>query len=298
MTEVTPAQCRGWRKVSSPASELPIQPCGDDDQAQEGGYFSMRLGMRIFDRIEVDALDRRDWQLWLLAVSMIVILGAGVAVLMYPSVFGAPPGPNTPGFQRVFTAFCVLNFLFVVYVLDRQFAIRQLRKSLAAEQKRNTELRVKASSELLHTLPNFAHFQDRLAMQFRRAVNSRDPLSMLVIGLKPSALLSAPLECETAYGDAVQAMLRKLRPEDSIYRIRSGVFGILLPGLRRSGAGVVAERMSESLTDAAGAGARFSFAVETVSYPEHVTAAHEMEEAARSRFVGGDAELPVAPAGT
>src|SRR5579863_8993100 len=68
VTEVTPAQCstRGWRKVSFPARELPIQPCGDDDQAQEGGYFSMGLGMRIFDRIEVDSLDRRDWQLWLL----------------------------------------------------------------------------------------------------------------------------------------------------------------------------------------------------------------------------------------
>lgn len=254
--------------------------------------------MRIFDRIEVDTLDRRDWQLWLLAVSMIVILGAGVAVLMYPSVFGATSGPNTIAFQRIFMGFCILNFLFVVYVLDRQFAIRQLRRSLTAEQKRNAELRAKASSELLRSLPNFAHFQDRLAMQFRRAVNGRDPLSMLVIGLKPSASLSGPLECETAYGDAVQAMLRKLRAEDSIYCIRTGVFGILLPGLGRSGAGLVAARLSESLTDAAGAGGRFSFAMETVSYPEHVTAAHEMEEAARSRFVGSDAELSVAPAGT
>jgi GGDEF domain-containing protein len=249
------------------------------------------MRMRIFDRIEIDTLDRRDWQLWLLAISMIVILGAGVAVLMYPSVFGAAPGPNTPVFQRIFMGFCVLNFLFVVYVLDRQFAVRQLRRSLAAEQKRNAELRVKASSELLHSLPNFAHFQDRLAMQFRRAVNSREPLSMLVVGLRPSAALSDPIECETAYGDAVQAILRKLRAEDSIYRIRAGVFGILLPGLPRSGASLVASRLSESLMDVAGAGARFSCAMETVSYPEHVAAAHEMEEAARSRFTGGDTEL-------
>lgn len=256
------------------------------------------MNFGIFDRIEVDKLDRRDRQLWLLAVSMIVILATGVAVLMYPSVFGAAPQPNTPTFQRIFMGFCVLNFLFVVYVLDRQFAIRQLRRSLAEEQKRNAELRVRASSELLRSLPNFAHFQDRLAMQFRRAVNGHDPLSMLVIGLRPSPALTDPVECETAYGDAVQSILRKLRAEDSIYRIRTGVFGILLPGLARSGAGFVAARLSESLTDAAGAGGRFSFALETVSYPEHVTAAHEMEEAARSRFMGGDAELAVAPAGT
>lgn len=241
--------------------------------------------MRIFDRIEIEKLDRRDWQLWLLAISMILILGAGVAVLMVPSVFGTPANlTGTQPLRRAFVAFCVLNFLFVVYVADRQLAIRRLRRSLIEEQRRSAELRAKASSELIQSLPNFAHFQDSLAMQFRRALNGREPLSLLVVGLKPSQTLTEPTEVETAYGDAVKAMLRKLRAVDSIYRIRPGAFGILLPGLDRVAVDTVSARLAESLTDAAGASGRFAFETERVSFPEHVSAAHEMEVVARSRL--------------
>ncbi len=240
--------------------------------------------MRLFDRIEIDKLDRRDWQLWLLAISMIVILGTGVALLMYPSIFGAPVGSHGElPLQRTFVGFCVLNFLFVVYVLDRQMAIRRLRRRLIEEQQRNAELRAKASSDLIRSLPNFAHFQDRLAMQFRRAANSHEPLSMLLVGLKPSAIADAA-EVETAYGDAIKAILRKLRAEDSIYAMRPGVFGILLPGLAPGGTTLVSARLAEGLTDVAGAVSRFSFEMEVVSYPEQVAAAHQMEELARSRF--------------
>ena len=248
---------------------------------------------RFFDEIEIDKLDRRDWHLWLLAISMIVILGTGVAVLMYPSVFGAPAGSSDQTFQRVFVGFCVLNFLFVVYVLDRQMAIRRLRRSLIVEQRRNAELRAKASSDLIRSLPNFAHFQDRLAMQFRRAVNSDEPLSMLVVGLKPSTTPANTVDLETAHGDAVKAILRKLRAEDSIYHFGPGVFGILLPGLTPACASLVSARLAESLTDVAGAVSRFSFEIEAVSYPQHVGAAYEMEDLARNRFARGESEPSV-----
>ena len=250
--------------------------------------------MRLFDRIEIDKLDRRDWQLWLLAISMIVILGTGVAVLMYPSIFGAPVRARGEQPQRTFVGFCVLNFLFVVYVLDRQVAIRRLRRRLLEEQQRNAELRAKASSDLIRSLPNFAHFQDRLAMQFRRAANSREPLSMLLVGLKPSATLADAAEVETAYGDAVKAILRKLRAEDSIYAMRPGVFGILLPGLPPASTSLVAARLAEGLTDVAGAVSRFSFEMHVVSYPEQVAAAHQMEELARSRFAEAEPVAAVA----
>lgn len=240
--------------------------------------------MRIFDRIEIDKLERRDWQLWLLAISMIVILGAGVVVLMVPTVFGAAAGTSgTQPLRRVFVAFCVLNFLFVVYVADRQLAIRRLRRRLAEEQRRSAEFRARASSELIQTLPNFVHFQDSLAMQFRRASNGHEPLSLLVVELKPSKALTDPTEIETACGDAAKAMLRKLRAEDSIYRLGPSTFGVLLPGLSTCGVEMLSSRLAESLTDAAGAAGRFAFETERVSFPEHVSAAHEMEVVARSR---------------
>ncbi|HLW79648.1 MAG TPA: GGDEF domain-containing protein [Terriglobia bacterium] len=241
--------------------------------------------MKIFDRIEIEDLDRRDRHLWLLAIVMIVILGTGVALLMYPSVFAVAPGSgDVPVLRRTFVAFCVLNFLFVVYVLDRQIAVRRLRRCLIEEERQNTELRARASSELIRSLPDFNHFQDRLAMQFRRASHSHEALTLLVVGLKPSGTLRQGAELETAYGDAAKAILRKLRTEDSVYRICPGVFGVLLPGVNGRGLEAISTRLAESLTDVAGAAGRFAFEMETVSYPENVTAAHEMEIVARSRL--------------
>src|SRR5881396_2984184 len=162
---------------------LPARECGRVPNRQGTQRRDEAMTMRVFDHIEIDELDRRDRHLWLLAISMIVILGAGTALLMYPPVFGAPSDPSARMFQRIFVGFCALNSLFVVYLLERQVTIRRLRRRLIEEQRRNAELHAKASKDLIASLPNFAHFQDRLAMQFRRAVNSREPLSLLVVSL-------------------------------------------------------------------------------------------------------------------
>ena len=46
--------------------------------------------MRISDHVASYKLDRREWQLGVLEVVIILVLAAGVAVLTYPSVFAEP----------------------------------------------------------------------------------------------------------------------------------------------------------------------------------------------------------------
>ena len=48
--------------------------------------------MLIFDRIRLQDLDRRIWQLWVLAIAMILILAGGLALHMYTLAHG-------PGFR-------------------------------------------------------------------------------------------------------------------------------------------------------------------------------------------------------
>jgi len=43
--------------------------------------------MHIFDEIRIQNLERRQFQLTMLASMSIVVLAAGVAVLMYPTIF-------------------------------------------------------------------------------------------------------------------------------------------------------------------------------------------------------------------
>lgn len=240
--------------------------------------------MKMFDHIDPRTLDRREWHLWILALSMIVILASGMALLMYPTAFSDPVILTGTTLRKTFFGFCALAVLLVGYLVDRQIALRALRQQILEQERRVRDLRQEASMDFLETLPGFAHFQDRLAMEYRRASGAKLPLSLLVIDLKPVSNLSDTAEVSTAFGDAAKALTRKLRGEDSIYRFAPGAFGIVLPGVNVNDAYHVVTRLEDGLNDAAGASARFSSDIRVVTYPEHVASAREMEDVARAHL--------------
>jgi len=142
-----------------------------------------------FDRAELDKLERHEQHLTILASVIVLVLAGGVALLMYPLVFLHPDSGNKWTLRFAFTGFCVLSLLCVGYLLDRQRTVRKLKQQLLEELDRNLELRNQANVDLLHTIPGRDHFQDRLAMEFRRASSltrclarrqRRDSLALLV----------------------------------------------------------------------------------------------------------------------
>lgn len=238
--------------------------------------------MQVFDQIDALTIDRREWHLWLLAFAVILVLALGMALLMYPTAFSSPVILGGTTLRKAFFGFCTLTILLLGYLFDRQLVIRGLRRELLEEHARNVRIRYQASTELMESLPGFSHFQDRLAMEYRRAAMTQQPLSMVVISLTPSHALSDPKEIDVSYGDAAKVVLHRLRQEDSIYLFRGGVFGIMLPGTSGKDAYQVSERLAEGLGDASGASDRFTFDLRVVNYPEHTASAHEMEQVARS----------------
>jgi PleD family two-component response regulator len=236
--------------------------------------------MEVFDKVSQQTLDRRDRQLSLLALVMVVILGGGMALLMYPTVFGKsaviPVAPSRP----LFFGFCVLCILMVVYLVNRMFVVKQLRATLLEEREQLAHVLQRSSAELLGTLLGFSHFQDRLTMDFRRAAQTKEPLSLLLVRVNPSKLFAQGPQSEVALGDAAKVLSRKLRQEDSLYRLSAEVFGIVLPGITDSGARETAGRLSEGLADASGASNRFTADIQVINYPDQVNSASEMERRA------------------
>jgi diguanylate cyclase (GGDEF)-like protein len=241
--------------------------------------------MRIFDQIDPRNLNRREWELWMLALTVILILAVGMALLMYPTALSNDLIVSGTTKRKILFGFCALSVLLVGYFLDRQIVINQLRRRVAEERQRVVAIRHGASVDLLATLPGFTVFRDRLAMEHRRAASTHLPLSLLLVELNPSPQLPDKDEIDTALGDAAKALTRKLRAEDSIYRFRGGVFAIVLPGMDTENAYRISSRLTEGLHDASGASTRFSFDVHVINYPEHANSAREMEEAARSLFL-------------
>jgi GGDEF domain-containing protein len=238
--------------------------------------------MRIFDQIDPLNLNRRQWELWMLALTVILILAVGMALLMYPTALSNDVIVSGTTKRKIFFGFCALSVLLVGYFLDRQIVINQLRQRVAEEHKQVVEIRHEASVDLLATLPGFNVFRDRLAMEHRRAASTHLPLSLLVVQLEPSPQLPDKDEIDTALGDAAKALTRKLRAEDSMFHFHRGVFGILLPGVGTENAYSISSRLTEGLHDASGASTRFLFDVRLINYPEDASSAREMEEAVHS----------------
>jgi GGDEF domain-containing protein len=218
----------------------------------------------------------------MLPIGIIVILAAGMALLMYPAAFARQAVPAKPLSPTLFFSFCTLCVLVVVYLLNRQLVVYRLYNKLVEERREIALLREKASADLLSSLPAFTHFQDRLTMGFRRATQTGEPLSLILVLLKPAPMFESTPEMAIAMGDSARVLIGKLRAEDSLYRLGPRLFGIVLPNAGATEAAKIGVRVSEGLTDAAGASDRYSFNVQVVNYPDQVASAYEMEKLASS----------------
>lgn len=238
--------------------------------------------MHIFDHIDRTKLERRDAQLWMLAITMLVIFAVGIALLIYPAAFTMPVVLSGSFLKKIYFGFCALSLLVVGYLMERRIEISRLRAQLKEEESRRQRLLNEASADLLASLPSTEHFHDRLAMEFRRAANAELPLSLVLVSIRPAARLTDQADITNAFGDAAKAMLRKIRGEDSIYLFHPGVFGVVLPGVPASSARRVEERLGDGLAEATGANARFTAHLQAVTYPEDVATAREMDQAAKA----------------
>ena len=89
--------------------------------------------MQVFDQVDPLALENREQQLWLLAISIITLFAVGIALLAYPAVFSNPIALMEGSPRATFFGFCVMSALSIIYLLNRQIIISRLRRKAAAQ---------------------------------------------------------------------------------------------------------------------------------------------------------------------
>jgi GGDEF domain-containing protein len=235
--------------------------------------------MARMDLQELDRLERRGLQLTIFSAVFVVVLASGLAAFMYPLVFVHPEG-NKWTLRVAFFGFCVLTFLFVSYLFDRQRTFHKLKEQLLAEVERNLALQVQASADILKSMPDQNHFWDRLTMEFRRALTMEKTLSLVLVKVKPGARATEN-DQKAALSEAAKSMSKKLRPTDSIYRLSDDLFGVVLPETDTLNAKRVALRLQEELQPVrAQYGSTFDLTAH--NYPDHVKSSHELEDIVKS----------------
>ncbi len=236
--------------------------------------------MGKLNRKELELLERRELQLTILAAAFVLVQAAGLAMFMYPLVFLHPIG-NKWTLRVAFFGFCALTLLFVGYLLDRQRTVRKLKEQILAELERNVTLQHQASVDLLQTMPDQNHFWDRLTMEYRRAMTMERTLSILLAKAKPAGASAKNEGSSEGWSEAAKAISRKLRPTDSIYRLSSDLFVLVLPETDVLNAKRIAVRLQEELQEIR-AKYGIAFDITVHNYPEHAKSAHELEDIVKS----------------
>jgi GGDEF domain-containing protein len=239
--------------------------------------------MATLNQIELDQLERRERQLTILAAVIVLILASGVALLMYPLVFVHAEEATKWPMRFAFFGFCVLSLLIAAYLLDRQRTFRSVKQQLVSELQRNIDLRHQADADLLHTIPDLNHFQDRLAMEYRRASAMERALSLLAVKVSVSPSVTDANEATALLGEVARAIGRNLRPSDSMYQLASGFFGVVLSDTDTATAKKLTAKL-EPAVRAIAPESKFECEMFVRNYPDNAKSAHELEQAVSSRL--------------
>jgi len=231
--------------------------------------------MAALDRKELDQLERRELHITILAAAFVLIQAAGLAALMYPLVFDHPEDPRKWTLRVAYFGFCVLTLLFVVYLLDRQRTVRKLKQQVLLEIDRNIELRQQANADLLQSMPDLHHFWDRLTMEVRRAHTDQHALSLFLVE-SPSAPNASANDSKAVWGDAAKALSRKLRANDSIYRLAPALIGLILPAANTEDSARMVFQMEEELRTVR-AKHNVVLKLHVYHYPSDAQSAYELE---------------------
>ena len=211
-----------------------------------------------------DSLEQLDWHLWVLAILLIFVLGVSLLSFMFPGTFWLGAEQASPTSQRAFFGFCVLLGLVLVYLMQRQAAVRRLKRQLFEARAAAAVAEREAAVQAFRTLPGSVQFRDALAMEYRRASASGTCLSRV--------LLTAPDASTETLGHVVQLLRCILRRGESLYKISDKAVAVIFPGMHSCDvasivgqvevlSGIPNEELELSLT----------------TYPDEVTSLSELE---------------------
>jgi diguanylate cyclase (GGDEF)-like protein len=209
--------------------------------------------VEVFDRIDTVKLDRRELQLWVLAITMILVLAIGMALLMYPTAFLEPVVLAGSTLRKAFFGFCALSLLIVGYLIDRHFMIRQLRHHLAEQRNlqeqltaARDELQQQATRDSLSGVLNRAGIMNVLERELARADRMHTALAIVMLDIDHFKKINdtyGHLAGDAVLRETARRLSSVVRRSDAIGRYGGDEFLTVLSGCDEPGAVTFAEKL-------------------------------------------------------
>ncbi|MBZ5672472.1 MAG: GGDEF domain-containing protein [Acidobacteriia bacterium] len=203
---------------------------------------------------ELAAIEKRDWESWLIHSITAIILGAGLVVLLLPS---ALDGRGRLHFAlevspQLFAALVAILIIFNTYSISCKLALRRTRQHLISTTIQAELARLQSYTDPLTEVFNRRSLEDLAEKFISRAKRHGKGLSFIMVDLDEFKQVNT--QCGHLTGDLVLAEVAALlngsvRGCDAVVRYGGDEFLIILSDSSKAGGVVVADRIARALTD-------------------------------------------------
>jgi len=200
---------------------------------------------------QLAAIEKRDWELWLIVCGTGILVGAGLIAMTYPAAFmkeGTVHMEITVS-RELFLGLVALLILFNTYIISRRIELRRTREEVISGALQNELIRLQSFTDPLTEVYNRRSLDDMASKFMSRAQRLKKPLSFMVIDVDRFKDVNTRFGHLT--GDFVLAEIAALlrgavRGTDAVVRFGGDEFLIVLADTALgAGADVVTNRIAK-----------------------------------------------------
>ena len=197
---------------------------------------------------ELESLSKRDWQLWSICALVILVIAAGLAAFVLPSVVwaGLVIHADHRYLPQLFFGMIALIVLFNVYILDQKRTIDRTRARLLRELVESAKAKEVALVDPLTNVFNRRYLDEVVPHEISKAERAASDLSFLVLdvdGFKDINTRFGHAGGDQYLRDVATLLKKTFRGSDTVLRLGGDEFLVILPETSDRQAKRAAERL-------------------------------------------------------
>lgn len=203
---------------------------------------------------QLRALEKRDWELWLIVSGTGVLVGAGFIALAFPSAILHEGSLHfeIDVSRELFISLVAMLVLLNTYVISRRLELRRTREMVISTTIQSELIRLQSFTDPLTEVYNRRMLDDMFHRYVSHAKRLSKPMTLLVVDVDRFKDINTQFGHLT--GDFVLAEIAALlqgavRGSDAVVRYGGDEFLVFLADSPAEGAGIVNSRVAKSVQD-------------------------------------------------
>jgi diguanylate cyclase (GGDEF)-like protein len=203
---------------------------------------------------QLTALEKRDWELWLIVTGTGILVGTGFLALAFPA---AILHESTLHFEfdvsrELFISLVALIILLNTYLISKRLELRRMRESVISTTIQSELIRLQSFTDPLTEVYNRRMLDDMFNRYVSHAKRLRKPITLMVIdadSFKDINTKFGHLTGDFVLAEIAAVLRGAVRGSDAVVRYGGDEFLVFLADSTSEGAAVVESRIAKSVHD-------------------------------------------------